>query len=493
MAGVLNPLPGKTVFQKNNDQNYQSVLGLKRDPFAPEPDAKFYYPFDSFEQRLQLLNYLVQGTDLLVLVIGETGCGKTTLLHRYLVTSDETWKADRIACEPAGESDSTLTGEQQDGYPVFVQQDVADPIVIVDDAHKLPEKDLRFLLREALVPGSTQKIKRLVLFGEPTLSKYIIALPETAAGDTAINKITMPVLSRQECESYLQYRPALAGYTGESLFKPSVTKRLHRKSDGLPGQINELADRWLKKKYAPKLPEEGFFTLLKNLPIKAVGWGVGALAVVVVGLVVFNQMDSTPRSSTGKQTASLRVFRAKIPAMVSSNTPEPTPQITPAPKTQEAVPESQKAEETRAPLPVAEQPAALAKAPPQPVEQPAIKPSPPQPAALPKATAKHTIYRESWLLDQESAFYTLQVLGVRNEESLLNFIKVHKLLQNQNVAYYKTVYKGKQWYPLLYGVYQTKSEAAAAVKELPDKIQKSVPWIRKMSAVQREVEAAAKR
>ena len=483
----------KTVFQTTQDQNYRSVLGLKRDPFAPEPDAKFYYPFDSFEQRLQLLTYLVQGTDLLVLVIGEAGCGKTTLLHRYLVKSDEIWKADRITPEPAGESDPSLTGEQQDRYPIFVQQDVADPIVIVDDAHKLPEKDLRFLLHEALVPGSTQKIKRLVLFGEPSLSKYIIALPESAAGDTAINKITMPLLSRQECESYLQYRPALAGYTGGSLFKPSVTKRLHRKSDGLPGQINAHADQWLKKKYAPKKHEEGFFTLLKNFPIKAVGWGVGALAVVVVGLVIFNQMGRIPRSSTEKQTGSLRVFRAKIPAMVSTKTSEPFPQITPTPKIRKAAPESRKVEETITPSPVAEQPAALAKAPPQPIEQPAMKPPSPRPAVLPKATAKHTIYRESWLLDQESSFYTLQVLGVRNEESILNFIKVHKLLQNQNVAYYKTVYKGKQWYPLLYGVYQTKSKAAAAVKELPDKIQKSVPWIRKMSAVQREVEAASRR
>jgi len=135
----------------------------------------------------------------------------------------------------------------------------------------------------------------------------------------------------------------------------------------------------------------------------------------------------------------------------------------------------------------------LAKAPPQPVEQPAVKPPPPQPVALPKAPAKHTIYREGWLLDQESSFYTLQVLGVRNEESLLNFIKFHQLLQSQNVAYYKTVYKGKQWYPLLYGVYPTKSEAAAAVKGLPEQIQESVPWIRKMSAIQREVQAEAKR
>ncbi len=485
----MNPLPGKAVFQKNNDQNYRSVLGLKRDPFAPEPDAKFYYPFDSFEQRLQLLHYLVQGTDLLVLIIGEAGGGKTTLLHRYLVTSDETWKADRIQPDPAGESDSTLAAEQPDGYPVFIQQDVADPIVIVDDAHKLPEKDLRFLLRDALVPESKQKIKRLVLFGEPSLSNYIIALPESVAGDTAINKITMPVLSRQECDSYLQYRPALAGYTGESLFKPSVIKRIHKKSDGLPGQINTQADRWLKKKYGSNSPKEGFFTLLKNLPIKAIGWGVGVLAVVLVGLVVFSQMDSTPRTSTGERTASLRVFRAKIPAIVDSETPKPAPRMTP--KTQEPIPEAHQAAETGAPVPVTEQPPALAKALPQPVEQPAIQP-PPQPAARPRtATAKYTIYRESWLLDQESSFYTMQVLGVRNEESLLNFIKAHKLLQSQNVAYYKTVYKGKQWYPLLYGVYPTKSEAVAAVKKLPDKIQKSVPWIRQMSAVQKEVQAAA--
>jgi DamX protein len=478
------------VFQTNNDQNYRSVLGLKRDPFAPEPDAKFYYPFDSFEQRLQLLHYLVQGTDLLVLVIGEAGGGKTTLLHRYLVTSDETWKADRIKPDAVGESDSALADEQQDGYPVFIQQDAADPIVIVDDAHKLPEKDLRFLLREALVPESKQRIKRLVLFGQPSLSSYIIALPESIAGDTAINKITMPLLSRQECESYLQYRPALAGYTGESLFKPSVIKRIHKNSDGLPGQINTQADRWLKKKYAPNLPKEGFFTLLKNLPIKAVGWGIGALAVVFVGLVVLSQMDSTPRTSTGKRTASLRVFRAKIPAIVNSETPKPTPRI--KPKAQVAIPEPPKSAETSAPLPATEQPTVLAKAPPQPAEQPTIK-LPPQPAAPRKGAAKHTIYRENWLLDQESSYYTLQVLGVRNEESLLDFIKVHKLLQNQNVAYYKTVYKGKQWYPLLYGVYPTKSEAAAAVNELPDKIQKSVPWIRKMSAIQREVQADAKR
>ena len=157
------------MLQTNQGQDYRSALGLKRDPFAPEPDARFYYPFESFEQRLQLLNHLVQGTDLLVLVVGESGCGKTTLLHRYLVKTDENWKADLIKPDAA---------EQQEGYPVFIQQEAKDPIVIVDDAHKWSEKDLRFLLQEALVTGSANRIKRLVLFGEPSLSHHITRLAE---------------------------------------------------------------------------------------------------------------------------------------------------------------------------------------------------------------------------------------------------------------------------------------------------------------------------
>jgi len=54
------------------------------------------------------------------------------------------------------------------------------------------------LLQEALVPVSSDKIKRLVLFGEPLLSNNIATLSEAVATDMAINKITMPVLTKIE-------------------------------------------------------------------------------------------------------------------------------------------------------------------------------------------------------------------------------------------------------------------------------------------------------
>ena len=474
----------KTVSQTLKDQNYRSALGLKRDPFAPEPDAKFYYPFDSYEQRLKVLDHLVQGTDLMVLVIGESGSGKTSLLHRYLATAEGHWKTDRIQTDGLSLADKSGSGPKSDGYPVFVQQDARDPIVIIDDAHKLPENDLIFLLRDALIPGSSRKIKRLVLFGEPSLSKFISALSESTATETAINKISMPVLTRDEVESYLQYRPALAGHTGESLFKSSVADMIHKKSEGLPGRVNQHADEWLTKKYAPNSKKEGMATLLKKLPFKALGWSLAVIVAVVIGILVLYWPGSTRRTLPDTKQASIRVFRAKIPALADSDTPKLVDRVAPRARASTA----HESVDSEQPSPAVDQPATLAKVVPQPVEPPPIKPAPPK-----KDAVKNTIYRESWLLDQDPSYYTLQVLGVRHEEWLLDFIKRYKLLQKKNVAYYKTAYRGQQWYPLLYGVYPTKAEAADAVKELPDKVQKSIPWIRKLSAVQNEVRVAAKR
>ncbi len=152
--------------------------------------------------------------------------------------------------------------------------------------------------------------------------------------------------------------------------------------------------------------------MLRNLFLKAVGWGVAAIAVVVVlGLFVFNQMDSSPGTASEKEMASARVFRAKIPAVGEVDKPTFINRV--SPKAEETAPRA--AVETKETPPVTEQPAVLAKVPPQPVKQPQIKPPPLKPVAARKATAKNTIYRENWLLDQEASFYTLQVLGVRND------------------------------------------------------------------------------
>lgn len=471
---------------KFQDSDYKSVLGLRREPFRPEPDPSFYFPLDSFEQRLHVLDHMVQGAEVLVLIIGEPGSGKTTFLQRYLATSDVKWQAGRIQTEASPASVSNGRQEPPGGYPAFTLGDAENPIVIVDDAHRLSRNELKFLLWKAVVPGTARKIRRLVLCGDSLLNAMVTALSDSSAGEIAINKITMPPLTRVETDAYLQYRLAIAGYKGEHFLRPSAIKKIHRKTGGIAGRINERADQWLKRKYSHQPPWEAMLKLLKGVPLmKVAGWGVAGIVAIIVALTVFNQFRLAPEKPYEDQKPADHVFRAKVPAVAVPRTPPPLVPLTETPEA--AAPETAIEKDSLQPRPT--QPPALAK-----LETPQLKPSeigPPEiaPDAQKKEAAAKTIYREDWLLDQNPSFYTLQILGVRNERSLLSFVTENKLLQKEDVAYYKTVYKGQDWYPLLYGVYPTVGDARSAVKELPDKIRASTPWIRKMAAIQKTIQA----
>ena len=91
------------------------------------------------------------------------------------------------------------------------------------------------------------------------------------------------------------------------------------------------------------------------------------------------------------------------------------------------------------------------------------------------------IYGEEWLLLQPPNHFTIQILGVQSEEALLKFVEAYQF--KDQFAYYKTRFQKADWYPLLYGVYPNRKEAATILKELPPQVQKSSPWIRRLSTV----------
>ncbi len=121
-----------------------------------------------------------------------------------------------------------------------------------------------------------------------------------------------------------------------------------------------------------------------------------------------------------------------------------------------------------------------AKVRPQPIKEDVIEP-----------TEERVIHSEKWLLSQESSYYTIQLMGARKEALLFNFVEKNQLLEQNEIAYYQTTFKDKPWVQLLYGVYATKKDAEAAADNLPPKIRKSSPWIRRLSAVQKAIRKKA--
>ena len=110
-------------------------------------------------------------------------------------------------------------------------------------------------------------------------------------------------------------------------------------------------------------------------------------------------------------------------------------------------------------------------------------------AKPPQKDLKDRLHREDWLLKQSPSDYTIQILGVRNERSLLMFVAEHRLDRSGLAGYYRSRFKGNIWFPLVYGTYPTVEDAQQAIAGLPETIRRMSPWIRKMAVVQTEIQA----
>jgi len=96
--------------------------------------------------------------------------------------------------------------------------------------------------------------------------------------------------------------------------------------------------------------------------------------------------------------------------------------------------------------------------------------------------------REKWLLSLDPKQYTLQMIGARDEGAVQEFISHYPSLTK--VAYYKTLFKGSDWYVVIYGQFSSKNEAKLAVTRLPKNLIASKPWTRPLASVQKDIRMA---
>ena len=75
---------------------YLERFGLTRAPFAPTPDNDFFCADSSLAQRLDMLQHLTVFGKQILLLVGERGIGKTTLLNQHLLRAGPNWRVCRI-------------------------------------------------------------------------------------------------------------------------------------------------------------------------------------------------------------------------------------------------------------------------------------------------------------------------------------------------------------------------------------------------------------
>lgn len=433
---------------------------------------------------------LIQGRDFLILVIGEKGSGKTALLNQFLISDKGNWRTCRIRAHSKAISGSQPALKNLNEHPAFILPDDELPIVMFDDAQELTEIELQYLLKDALAPGGSRKLKRLILFSDSSINATLASLSAPFTRETVVNKVHMPPLKEPETHDYLFHRLMIAGLTGKNPFKSADIKSIHKAAGGLPGKINEKAHTLLTNRFSGETATSRsikFSGLLKKSFLIIAGFL--AVLSLVIFLFFFQEKKSTnssvnfpgPKfqvsSHLKKTTKKSQELAASASPVVSSDSSEKAAQLPGKPKhklqqTVSAVSVNSKDEPGNKKIKSSDLKYDKKK----------------QSKNVSKTSTKgRKIHRENWLLSQNPSFYTIQLIGLQNEKSIHKFVKKYKLFYR--VAYYKTLYHKKDWYPLLYGVYPTRKEALSAMKKLPQELGELSPWIRSFSSIQQIIKS----
>jgi general secretion pathway protein A len=249
---------------------YCAYYGLARRPFEMTPDPAFLYLGETHREGLATLVYGVQSGKGFVLLTGEVGTGKTTLLHALLGQLEaDTASAFlfnprldpldffRVLLDEYGiEAECRTKAEYLLTLNEFLIGRLGRnlrTVLIIDEAQTLSPEMLEEVRLLSNLETPTSKLLQIVLVGQPELVD-LLARPELRQlRQRIVLRHHLRPFDERESDAYVDERLALAGYTGKGIFSRSARRELHAVTGGVPRLVNVVCDGALLLGYSRQL------------------------------------------------------------------------------------------------------------------------------------------------------------------------------------------------------------------------------------------------
>lgn len=240
---------------------YQSFYGFREMPFNITPDPRFLYLSPTHQEALQHLKYGVREKKGFIVLVGEVGCGKTTLCRRFLNEIDPKLYDTALILNPRVTETQMLKailtelGETRHGrnQPDLVAQvnrvlldriaKGRDIILIIDEAQNLSFEVLEQIRLLSNLETDKQKLLQIVLMGQPELKDLLAREELRQLRQRILVHYELHPLSRVDMTHYIHHRLSLAGGNGRPSFTHWALRAIHRGSGGIPRIINNLCDK----------------------------------------------------------------------------------------------------------------------------------------------------------------------------------------------------------------------------------------------------------
>ncbi|CAM8638989.1 ATPase, secretion system, PEP-CTERM, predicted [Sphingobium cupriresistens] len=242
---------------------YDQFYGLQGRPFQLTPDPHYYFESATHRKALSYLGYgLAQGEGFIV-ITGDIGAGKTTLVGHLMQTIDPARLTAVKIVSTQVEGDDMLRlaaqsfGLSTDGLSkaAILQQVEAmlhaqaragrRSLLIVDEAQNLPVSAIEELRMLSNFQLGGQSLLQIFLLGQPEFRDLLQSPELEQLRQRVIATHHLEPMMANEVEPYILHRLAIAGWSGDPAFTPGAFSGLYAATNGVPRRLNALASRVL--------------------------------------------------------------------------------------------------------------------------------------------------------------------------------------------------------------------------------------------------------
>jgi putative secretion ATPase (PEP-CTERM system associated) len=238
---------------------YVDHYGFREHPFQMTPDPRLFYASSVHARAYAHLTYGLAQREGFVVVTGEVGAGKTTLIERLCgeldpngyavaristthVSGDDLLRlvADAFGAEPEGDKAGVLRG-----VIARLKGGERRHLLIVDEAQALPMPALEELRMLSNVTDGSRALLQTILVGQPQLRRIMASPDLDQLRQRVLASYHLSGLSSEETRAYVEHRMRAVGWDGTPAWEDHALELVHRYSGGIPRRINRLCSRVL--------------------------------------------------------------------------------------------------------------------------------------------------------------------------------------------------------------------------------------------------------
>ncbi len=241
----------------------EAYFGLNKAPFRLGSDEEFYFDSSMHARAMAYLKYGLQQSEGIVVLTGDAGVGKTTLVEHFIAELENDIVASRLLgtkFEPGeilpqvmsvfgAEARGSTFAAQMKALEAYLAGQIASGkhvILVIDEAQNLPNHSLEEIRLLTTLSQGGRSLLQIFLVGQPELRTRLAKSDMKQLSQRIVVSWTLKALDADEAADYIDYRLLMAGWgEEESLFTEGAMQIIYRHTGGVPRLINRICARVL--------------------------------------------------------------------------------------------------------------------------------------------------------------------------------------------------------------------------------------------------------